>query len=192
MSVESKFYKFKRIVHHKKLPDFVYRMDDRQVEFVKAHGLQPKGMRTDGAVGQFGPVNMNVSVIEHVKKTSDTTHTTINNVDPWISFFAWHALQPISGAVMAFMQGYMNGVIYKVDTATAVADGYNFCYANEAFDLAERRSEAAQYRGQKEWSGFGITPAASIRFFLPVPTLLENLNNGTSAPDPMALPWTEM
>jgi len=191
MSVLSKLRKARRIVWHKQLPEFVYRMDDRPVAFVKANGLQPKGLRTDGAVGQFGPVNMNVSVIEHVKKTSDATGASINTVDPWISFFAWHALQPISGAVMAFMQGYLNGRIYMIDTATAVGAGYNFHYANEVFDIAERRGEGAQYRGQKEWSGFGTTPAASIRFALPVPALLAALN-GNTAPEPMTLPWVGM
>lgn len=192
MSIGSKAKKFKRIVWHKKIPEFVYRMDDRPEAFVRAHGLQPKGMRTDGVIGQFGPVNMNVSVIEHVKKTSDTTGASINTVDPWISFFAWHALQPISGAVMAFMQGYGNGRIYMVDTATAIAGGCQFVYANEEFDLAERRAEGAQYRGQKEWSCYGVTPAASVRFVLPVPILMARLNPGNSAPDPMTLPWEGM
>jgi hypothetical protein len=126
MSITSKLYKLRRMVWHKSLPDFVYRMDDRPAAFVKAHGLQPKGLRTDGAPGQFGPVNNAVTVIEHVKKTSDTTGASINTVDPWISFFAWHALQPISGDVMAFMHGYREGQIYMVDTATAIANGYNF------------------------------------------------------------------
>jgi hypothetical protein len=67
-----------------------------------------------------------------------------------------------------------------------------FFYANEIFDLAERRSEAASYRGQKEWSGRGTTPAASIRFVLPVPTLLARLIDGNLAPEPMTLPWTGM
>jgi hypothetical protein len=188
VSVLSKLRKARRIVSHKQLPAFVYRMDDRPVAFVKANGLQPKGLRTDGALGQFGPVLPGVSVVEHVKKTSDTTNASINNVDPWISFFAWEALQPISGAVMAFMQGYMQGRIFMIDTATAVAAGYNFHYANEVFDLVERREEGAQYRGQKEWSGYGTTPAKSIRFALPVPLLLAALNV-RSAPEPMTLPW---
>lgn len=111
MSIASKLRKFKRLVWHKKLPNFVYRMDDRPSAFVRVHGLQPKGMRTDGAPGQFGPANMNVSVIEHVKKVSDLNGTSINLVDPYISFFAWHALQPISADVLRFMQGYLAGNI---------------------------------------------------------------------------------
>jgi hypothetical protein len=54
---------------------------------------------------------MNVSVIEHVKKVSDLNGTSINLVDPYISFFAWHALQPISADVLRFMQGYLAGNI---------------------------------------------------------------------------------
>jgi hypothetical protein len=191
MSIKSKFYKLRRLASPKVLPDFVYRMDDRPEAFVKANGLQPKGYRTDGVPGQFGPANPGVSVIEHVKKTSDATGASINSVDPWISFFVWEALQPISPAVNAFMHGYVNGKIYMVDTATAVANGYHFYYANEVFDLAERRQEAAQYRGQKEWSGFGVLPAVSVRFVLPVPTLMANLA-GFYAPAPMTLPWTGM
>ena len=187
MSAKSSLRRFKRIVWHKKLPDFVYRMDDRTPGFVNQHGLQPKGQRTDGAPGQFGPVNPNVTVIEHVKKTFDTNGQPCNLVDPWISFFAWNALQPVTGDVMAFMQGYLNGYVYMVDTQTAIRGGCNFYYANEVFDLAER-AENAQYRGQREWSCYGITPAASVRFVINMPTLLAALVNN-SAPDPMTLPW---
>ena len=192
MSIKSKFYKYRRIASPKVLPEFVYRMDDRPVAVVKLNGLQAKGFRTDGAPGQFGPAAPEVTLIEHVKKTKDKTGVCINPVDPWVSFFAWNALQPISDATLRFMQGYLNGRVYMVDTATVVAKGYNFRYANEEFDLKERRSEGAQYRGQKEWSFYGTVPAASIRFFLPVPVLMERLLNGTSAPAPMTLPWTGM
>jgi len=189
MSILSKLRKARRMVWHKKLPEFVYRMDDRPAAFVKEFGLQPKGRRTDGAEGQFGPVDVSISIIEHVKKTSDAAGARIDSVDPWISFFAWHALQPISMGVNRFMHGYLNGSIYMVDTATAIASGYTFHYANEAFDLAERREEGAEYRDQKEWSGFGTTPNTSIRFILPIPTLLAALIGGTTAPEPMTLPW---
>src|SRR5215469_1703696 len=106
MSFTTKWKKLKRIISHKQLPEFVYRMDDRIPAFVRDHGLQPKGMRTDGRPGQFGPANHNVSVFEHVNKAYDAGGSC-NAVDPWISFFAWNALQPVNGATMAFMGGYL-------------------------------------------------------------------------------------
>lgn len=187
-SAKSSLRRFKRIVLNKQLPDFLYRMDDRRPVLVRQYGLQPKGQRTDGADGQFGPVNQDVTVFEHVRKTFDGFGgVSPTNVDPWISFFAWHALQPVTMAVIRFMQGYQNGFVYMIDTQTAIAGGCEFCYANEEFDLA-RRTDAAEYRGQREWSCKGTAPARSVRFVIELAALTASLVNN-SAPDPTTLPW---
>ena len=184
MSFTSKYRALKRVINSKSLPDFIYRMDERGVATVRQLGLQPKGNRTDGIFGQVA-IDPMVSVIEHVNKAYDAGGSC-NLADPYISCFDWKALQPINAATLAFMQGYANGYVYMIDTATVTAAGRQLYYANEVFDRAER---ASQYRGQREWSCYGVIPASAIRFMITVPYLMTQLAAGNNAPNPMTLTW---
>lgn len=184
MSFTSKFRSVKRRVSPKTIPDFIYRMDERGVAIVRQLGLQPKGNRNDGVFAAV-PIDPNVSVIEHVNKVYDAGGSC-NYADPYISCFDWKALQPVNRDTLAFMQGYAQGFIYMIDTATVLAAGCQLYYANEVFDRAER---ASQYRGQKEWSCYGVIPARAIRFMITVPYLMTQLPVNNNASAPMTLQW---
>ena len=149
-----------------KLPNWVYRMDERQPDLVRQTGLQPKGARADAAFTGAG-VDETVTIMEHVTKTRNGQ--SINDVDPWVSCFAWRAFQPMSMDTNAFVQGYMgrNGAcfIYKMDTKASAAAGRNFYWANAEFMKAGRESP---YPGQMEWSFFGTIPSNIIESYIPI------------------------